>query len=457
MMTALSLKQIAAATGGQLRGFDCQVRLLSTDSRRIEEGSAYLALCGDRFDGHDFVADAAAKGAVAAIVSRPVGQDLPQIQVEDSLLALGQIAAMNREAFTGPVLALTGSCGKTSCKEMLASILRCSHRVLATEGNLNNEIGVPMTLLNIGAEHDVAIVEMGAAKAGDIAYLCEFARPDVALITNAAPAHLEGFGSLQAVADTKGEIYQSLQKSGTAIINADDAFAGQWRSRTAAQRVLSVSRRNRDCDFFASDIHLTKKGTRFTLHGPDIEAEITLPVLGAAMVSNALLAAAAAWAVGASAEDITGGLASVRAVEGRLYLHSLPELNLIDDSYNANPASVTAAIDVLSGFSGRQILVLGDMAELGGQAELLHADIGSYAAQQGIDLVLTCGSLSEFSAKAAGSIARHFPDKDTLIGELRNQLLPGDSVLVKGSRSAGMEEVVRAVANTQMTGGNAPC
>ncbi|HCS28155.1 MAG TPA: UDP-N-acetylmuramoyl-tripeptide--D-alanyl-D-alanine ligase [Spongiibacteraceae bacterium] len=457
MMAALSLKHIAAATGGQLRGSDCQINALSTDSRKIEKGNAYLALCGDRFDGHDFAAEAVAKGAVAAIVSRPVGQDLPQVQVEDSLLALGQIAAINRKAFTGPVLALTGSCGKTSCKEMLAAILRCSHRVQATEGNLNNEIGVPLTLLSIGTEHDVAIVEMGAAKAGDIAYLCQFAQPDVALITNAAPAHLEGFGSLQAVADTKGEIYQSLHKSGTAIINGDDAFAEQWRARTAAQRVLSISRHNSECDFFARDIHITGKGTRFTLRGPDGEIAVTLPVLGVAMVSNALLAAAAAWAVGASFEDIANGLASVRAVKGRLYLQSFPELNLIDDSYNANPASVTAAIDVLSAFSGRRILVLGDMAELGEQTQRLHEDIGSYAARQGIDRVLTCGSLSEFSAQAAGSIASHFSDKSTLIAQLQSLLRPGDSVLVKGSRSAGMEEVVSAVANIQVTGGNTPC
>lgn len=457
MMAALSLEQIAKVTGGKLVGNDCQVTSLSTDSRKIDSGSAYLALSGERFDGHDFVAAAAARGATSAIVSRPVVVDLPRVEVKNSLLALGQIAAINRDAFPGPVVALTGSSGKTSCKEMLAAILRCSNKVLATEGNLNNEIGVPLTLLGIGAEHDIAIVEMGAAKRGDIAYLCQFAKPDVALITNAGPAHLEGFGSLQAVADTKGEIYQSLQQAGTAVINADDRFAGQWRENTAARRVLSVSRLNRESDFFASDIRVTERGTSFKLHGPDAVAEVMLSVLGVAMVSNALLAAAAAWAAGARMSDIVEGLASVKAVKGRLHLQSFPELNLVDDSYNANPASVTAAIDVLAAFKGRRVLVLGDMAELGDESERLHGEVGVYAAQQGIDRVLTCGAISQFAARAAGAIARHFPDKNTLIASLHAELQAGDSVLVKGSRSAGMEVVVNAIANTQTAGGSAPC
>ena len=457
MMAALSLGQIAKVTGGELLGDDCPVSSLSTDSRKIDSGSAYLALSGERFDGHDFVVEAAARGATSAIVSKPVRVDLPRVQVKNSLLALGQIAAINREAFSGPVVALTGSCGKTSCKEMLAAILRRSKAVLATDGNLNNEIGVPLTLLGIGVDHDIAIIEMGAAKRGDIAYLCQFAKPDIALITNAAPAHLEGFGSLQAVADTKGEIYQSLRQDGTAVINADDRFADQWRKSTAAQRVLSVSRFNSESDFFASDIRITERGTAFQLHAPGEVAEVTLSVLGVAMVSNALLAAAAAWAAGAGMREIVEGLASVKAVKGRLHLQSFPQLNLVDDSYNANPASVAAAIDVLASFKGRRVLVLGDMAELGGETEQLHSEVGAYAAQQGIDRVLTCGALSQFTARAAGAIARHFPDKNALISDLNAELQAGDSVLVKGSRSAGMEVVVKAIANTQVTGGNAPC
>lgn len=457
MMAALSLKQIAHATGGRMLGGDCQFDSLSTDSRNIEKGSAYLALSGERFDGHEFVDDARTKGAVAAIVSRAVDVELPQLQVDDSLLALGQIAALNRQAFTGPVLALTGSCGKTSCKEMLAAILRRSKNVLATEGNLNNEIGVPLTLLKIGAGHELAIVEMGAAKSGDIAYLCQFARPDVALITNAAAAHLEGFGSLQTVADTKGEIYQALSSKGVAVINADDQFAQQWRSRTAAGRVVTTSRHSANSDFFASDIRVAASGTQFQLHSPDGEIAVNLSVLGAAMVSNALLAAAAAWAVGASLQEIAAGLASVKAVPGRLSLQSFTDLNLIDDSYNANPASVAAAIDVLAAFEGRRVLVLGDMAELGADTERLHRDMGRYAAVAGIESVLTCGTLSRFAAEGAGARATHFADKQALLADIHQQLQPGDSVLVKGSRSSGMDAVVNEIANTQATRGNRPC
>lgn len=461
MIAALSLKQIADATDGQLFGNDCRVVALSTDSRKVEKGSAYLALKGERYDGHDFVADAVAKGAVAAIVSRPVELDLPKVQVANTLLALGLIAALNRQAFRGPVLALTGSCGKTTCKEMLVAILRRSNRVLATDGNLNNEIGVPLTLLNIKGEHDLAIIEMGAAKPGDIAYLCQFAKPDVALITNAAPAHLEGFGSLQAVANTKGEIYQALPENGTAVVNADDPFAGQWRSQTVANKVLTVSRVNRDSDFFASDIQVTATGTRFQLHTPAGEQTVSLSVLGAAMVSNALLAAAAAWAVGASVADIGKGLAAVKAVKGRLHVQVLRDFTLIDDSYNANPSSVAAAIDVLATFSGRRVLVLGDMAELGVDTERLHHDIGVYAAQSGIDRLLSCGSLSRFTTQGAGAMATHFADRDALLADLQNQLQTGDSILIKGSRSAGMEVVVNVIANTiantQAAGGSEPC
>ena len=457
MMAPLSLNEIAQVTGGQVHGSNVQVASLSTDTRTIERNSAYLALVGERFDGHDFVSAAAEQGAAAAIVSRQVSQDIPQVVVDETRLALGQIAALNRNAFKGPVIALTGSCGKTTCKEMMSAILAQGHNVLATSGNLNNEIGVPQTLLRLQPEHELAIIEMGAAKAGDIAYLCEFAHPDVTLITNVAPAHLEGFGSLQAVADTKGEIYRALSESGTAVVNCDDPFAGQWLAETRAGRIITVSLEEGDKDFYASGIQPDTEGTRFVLHSPDGDIQVVLPVLGVAMVSNALLSAAAAWAVGAELPTIAKGLAGVQPVKGRLYMHALGQIRLIDDSYNANPASVRAAIDVLSSFEGRRVLVLGDMAELGPASEEMHREVGEYAVKAGIERVITCGKLSRFTAEAAGVNAVHYANRETLIKTIDEQLLPGDTVLVKGSRSAGMEVVVQVVADNQARRGNVPC
>lgn len=456
-MSALSLRAIADVTGGELIGDDRQVRSICTDTRAITRDSAYLALRGERFDGHDFVVEAQEKGALAAVVSREVSATLPQVVVADGQRALGQIAALNRQAFTRPVIALTGSCGKTSCKEMLASILGQSFRVLATRGNLNNEIGVPLTLLEIAPEHDCAVIEMGAAKPNDIAYLCDFAKPDIALITNAAPAHLEGLGSLEAVASTKGEIYRALKNSGVAIINGDDRFADSWRASTAAKTVVTTSCHSDSADFYASDIAVNADGTTFRLHCPQGEADIQLPLLGAAMVANALLAAAAASAAGASLKDIVNGLAAVHPVKGRLSVSHFNDLTLIDDSYNANPASVKAAIDVLGAFPGRRVLVLGDMAELGADAEALHREVGAYAADAGIEYVLTVGKTSAATAEAAGAIARHYAQKSDLISSLSQLLQAGDSWLVKGSRSAAMDEVVKAIASSRVTRGTLPC
>ncbi len=457
MMAPLSLADIARVTGGQVRGSNVHVTSLSTDTRSIERDSAYLALVGERFDGHDFVAAAVERGAAAAIVSRPVSQGIPQVVVDETRLALGQIAALNRSAFKGPVIALTGSCGKTTCKEMMSAILARSHNVLATSGNLNNEIGVPQTLLRLQPEHELAIIEMGAAKAGDIAYLCQFAHPDVTLITNVAPAHLEGFGSLQAVADTKGEIYQALSESGTAVINCDDPFAGQWLAETRAGRIVTVSLDDGSKDFYASGIQADAEGTRFILHTPDGNIQVALPVLGVAMVSNALLSAAAAWVVGAKLPQIAKGLAGVQPVKGRLFIHALEQIRLIDDSYNANPKSVRAAIDVLSSFGGRRVLVLGDMAELGPDSQDMHRDVGAYAAKAGIERVITCGKHSRFAAEAFGVNATHYSDRDVLIEGIDEQLSPGDTILVKGSRSAGMDVVVQVVADNQARRGNVPC
>lgn len=459
MMAPLSLHDIAQALGvtGSYNGI---VESVSSDSRALGQGALFVALRGENFDGHEFIEAAAKQGAIAAIVERPNSVNLPQLQVNDTLAALGQIAALNRQQFVaagGRVVALTGSCGKTSCKEMLSSILRQQAGVLATRGNLNNEIGVPQTLLTIGPEHQLAVIEMGAAKPGDIGYLCQFAAPEVALITNAAPAHLEGFGSVEAVAKTKGEIYEALPQSGTAIINADDRFAAQWRAATTAGRIVSVSLRENSADIYASDIRTNAAGASFVLHAQGQKTQVQLPLLGEAMVMNALLASAAALALGATLTQVVDGLAGVAAVPGRLHAIAQPWGLLIDDSYNANPASVRAAIDVLRRCEGRRILVLGDMAELGEDSAALHREVGRYAVESGIELLLTCGPYTKYTTEATVPHGLHFADRAALTTALLNIIEDGDSVLVKGSRSSGMDEVVRKVASSQVTGGKTPC
>lgn len=460
MISPLTLSDIANATGAQWAGTEAKVSAVSTDSRSIGPGSVFVALRGERFDGHAFLSDAANAGAAAAIVEETSAADVTQLVVDNTLKAYGQIAALNRDRFKacgGKVIALTGSSGKTSCKEMLAAILKQQFSVLATRGNLNNEIGVPKTLLEIDASHNLAVVEMGAAKRGDIGYLCDFAKPDIALITNAGPAHLEGFGSVQTVAETKGEIYRSLGKDATAVINADDHYAALWRDYAAAAQVVNVSLGDPEADVYAKDLQLSDKGTQFTLVIDQVSTRVRLPVLGQAMVRNALLAAAAARAAGASVDAIQQGLAALKPVAGRVFPMSQSWGTLIDDSYNANPASVKAAIDVLAEFSGRRLLVLGAMAELGPDSAALHREVGEYARSKGLDCLLVCGEVALPASEGAGEIGEYFSTKETLQKALLEKITAGDTVLVKGSRSAGMDSVVKAVANAQVTGGNLPC
>ncbi|WP_372797539.1 UDP-N-acetylmuramoyl-tripeptide--D-alanyl-D-alanine ligase [Litorivivens sp.] len=459
MMAPLPLQEIAHAIGAD-GVFDGTVENVSTDSRNIAAGDLFVALRGENFDGHQFVNAVAQQGAVAAVVESPSDIDLPQLCVKDSLVALAEIAALNRQRFVragGRVAALTGSCGKTSCKEILATILRQKVSVLATRGNLNNEIGVPKTLLEIAPEHQLAVIEMGAAKPGDIHYLCQYAQPEVALITLAAPAHLEGFGSIEAVAKTKGEIYTALPPHGTAVINADDRFAQQWQDSTSAGRVVTVSLCSTTADVYASAIRTAAKGCEFVLHAHGEQADVHMPLLGEAMVMNALLASAAAMSLGATMADIAAGLAGLSPVPGRLYPSVQPWGLLIDDSYNANPASVKAAIDVLSQCQGRKILVLGDMAELGADSDALHDEVGRYAVESGIDLLFTCGEHAKHATEAVVPHGLHFPDRAALAAALINIIESGDAVLVKGSRSSGMDDVVKTVANSQVAGGITTC
>ncbi len=440
-MSAMSLATLVNDTGGHLTG-DALFSRVSTDTRSIQAGDLYVALSGKNFDGNQFVSAAFERGAAAAIVTRAPEVDIPNINVDDARRALGAIARNNRRQFKGPVVALTGSAGKTSCKEMVSTILQQLGPVLATRGNLNNEIGVPQTLLAIDAQHKYAVVEMGASRQGDISYLCQFAEPDVVLVTNAMPAHMESFGSLQTVAATKGEIFESSSPTSVAVINLDDQFAGQWREQAGERRVVAFSVSDYSADVCAKNINSTAKGLRFLLCYRGEELTVSLALLGRHNVANALAASAACFALGVSISDVRKGLETVKAVPGRLKL--LPGkrgITLIDDSYNANPGAVKAAVDVLAEFGDASCLVLGTMAELGEQAEALHREVGRYTREAGINRLLAVGEWADAVVDGFGEGASGFDDMKALLAACEENT-EASVVLVKGSRSAGMERVV---------------
>lgn len=441
MMSALRLSDIAIETGGELLG-DALVSGVSTDSRCVSAGDLFVALVGENFDGNGFVQKAVAGGAVAAIVTDATEIDIPRIRVEDSRLALGLVARMNRRQFSGPLVALTGSAGKTTCKEMIASILRQCGEVLATRANYNNEIGTPLTLLGLEPKHEYAVIEMGASRANDIRYLAQFAEPTIALVTNAMAAHIEGFGSLQEVARTKGQILESVADNGVAIINIDDTFSEQWKQQAGAAAIVTVSLANADADFYARSVTLGAGGTtQFTLCTPEGEVEIHLSLLGIHNTFNAIAAAAAAYSAGASLEAIQAGLGAMVPVKGRLQVVELNSGIVIDDTYNANPGAVRAAIDLLAEYPGERCLVLGAMAELGTAAQAEHDAIARYARDRKIDRLVMVGP---FAQQATKDFGQAFSDVETMLAAYGDGM-SADVILVKGSRSAKMERVVEAL------------
>jgi len=453
MIAAMTLSDLSIDTGGELFG-DASFERVCSDTRSVIAGDLFVALQGEHFDGHQFLLQAHNAGAVAAVVSKEMVAAIPQLKVADTRLALGLIARANRRRFDKPVIALTGSAGKTTTKEMIAAILAEAGAVLATQGNLNNEIGVPQSLLRINADHQFAVIEMGASHAGDIAYLGRFAEPDIALVTNAMSAHIEGFGDLETVAKTKGEIFESLahnvDNKGVAIINQDDQFYLQWYKQAGKAKVYSFSKLNSAADFYASAITVNAQAlTRFTLHTPQSAIVVNSALLGEHNVVNAVAAAAAATAAGASIEQIKNGLEKVQPMVGRLNPHVFPALTVIDDSYNASPGAVKAAVDVLASFAGQRCLVLGTMGELGDQALQSHLEVAQYARQQGIEQLLAVGEYAAPMAASFGVGARAYKEQMTLLDEIAldeiKQLCAVDVVLVKGSRSTRMERVVTAL------------
>lgn len=425
---------------------------VSTDTRAIQPGDLFVALKGERFDAHDYVGDAIGKGAVAAVVGHRIDSDLPQLVVADTLHALGQLGGHNRRGFSGPLFAVTGSSGKTSVKEMLAAMLATRGATLATRGNLNNEIGVPLTLLRLEPEHRHAVIELGASGLGEIARTTRLARPRVAVLTNALGAHLEGFGSLENIVRAKSEIYEGLSEGGVGVVNADDPHAPFWLQRLEqlGRRALRFSIDGHEAELFARNLRLTESGGwSFELVYGAESVALQLAVLGRHNVANAAAAAAAWVAAGLPLAEVKAGLEAFRAVPGRLCPHRLPQgALLIDDSYNANPEAVKAAIEVLCSLPGPRTLLLGDMAELGPQAQALHREVGRYAAERGIDRLLLCGELSAHSAQGAqtaGLEAHHFARFEDLLAALKQLDLHRGTLVVKGSRSAGMDRAVKAL------------
>lgn len=449
------LSQLAAIVEGRLIGDDAEFAGVSTDTRSLRPGELFLALRGERFDGQAFVRRAAALGAAAVVVEREQDVPLPQVVVSDTLAALQRYAAAWRLRFQCPVVAVTGSNGKTTVKEMLAAILANTGPVLVTRGNLNNHIGVPLTLLRLSEEHAHAVIEMGASNPGEIALLTRLVRPNVGAITNAGPAHLEGFGSIEGVARAKGELFADLAADGVAVINADDRHAPLWHELAGDRRKVTFGL-DKDADVRARAVEAEGSRTRFTLTTPLGEATVELPLAGRHNVMNALAAAAATTALGLDPARIAAGLAAAAPVAGRLQSRpaAVAGVRLIDDSYNANPASLAAAVEWVVAQPGEAWLALGDMAELGSDAEAAHAEAGRAARAAGIERLFAVGPLSRAAVDAFGAGARHFEDQEELIAALHEALVPGVNLLVKGSRSARMDRVAHALLADDDNNGN---
>ncbi len=443
------LRDFALACAGRLAGADGPYTGVSTDTRTLARGELFVALRGPRFDGHTFLATAAAAGAAGAVVESEQDTSLAQIVVPDTLGALGRAAARWRAQFDVPLVGVAGSNGKTTVKGMVASILSQAGATVATRGSLNNHIGVPLTLFRLDPAHRFAVVEIGANHPGEVAALVELARPRIGLITNAGAEHLEGFGSLEGAARAEGEMVEGLGPQGVAILNADDPFAPLWRSLTAA-RVVTFGLAG-TADFSARDLatQIAAGGflTRFTLESTVGRAEIVLHLAGRHNVVNALGAAAAAVAAGASLEHVTAGLDAMRAVEGRLQLkRALCGAWLLDDSYNANPSSVRAGIEVLAQLSGPKWLVLGEMGELGPYARSSHAEIGAFARERGIERLFAVGPLAQLAVESFGAGGEWFGDAQALARALERALAPEVCVLVKGSHANRLDRVVASLA-----------
>lgn len=440
-----TLDWVAEATGGQLIGASAPFTSVTQDTRNLRPGGLYVALRGERFDGHSFVRRAASLGAAGALVAEASDSPLPQVQVTDTLAALQVMARRWLERFDVPVVAVTGSNGKTTVKQMLAAILGGVGPTLATAGNFNNHIGLPLTLMRLDGSHRFAVLEMGANKPGDIAELVAIAPPRVALITHAAAAHLAGFGGLDGVARTKGEIYGGLQSGGTAVINADDRYAAQWAQTAQGASQIRFGL-DQPADVTASDLRMSPAATRLTLQVAGRSVALELPLSGRHNVMNALAAAAAAHALGISLPQIADGLARLEPAPGRLTPRTADcGAALLDDSYNANPTSLQAALAVLAQADGKRWLALGNMNELGSNAVEAHVEAGRQARAAGVERLFLLGDLAAHAAQGFGEGAEIADSMDVLCKQVASEISPQVCLLIKGSRGARMERLVQAL------------
>lgn len=447
-MISMRLSEAAENLHGKLVGEDLVFQGCSTDSRTIDKGNLFVAIHGDKFDGHAYVRSALEKGAAAAMVDSEVDNDLtPLILIEDTIKAMGLLAAYWRKGFDIPLFAITGSNGKTTVKEMVSSILGMKAAVLSTRGNLNNHIGVPLTLFQLGPEHQYAVIEMGANHPGEIQWLSGLARPSVALITQCAPAHLEGFGSVDGVAQAKAEIFTGLCEYGTAIINADDKYADFWRERAHNHKQISFALNN-DADITASEIEFDYQSgkTNFLIHFPDKTLPASIPFAGTHNVQNAIAAAACCVAAGIEDSDICSGLEKMQTISSRLQMLESPQgVRLFNDTYNANPGSLRAGLEVLSSYPGPRWLIMGDMLELGDDAVALHREAAVMARQYGIVKVYGLGKLTANTVEEFGAGARHFESTSELSTQLKKDLSGQETLLIKGSRAMAMDKIVESL------------
>lgn len=447
-----TMASLAQQVTGRLCGADVEFTSVSIDSRNLSSGALFVALKGPNFDGHAFAESAVKQGAVGLLVDHELSVSIPQVVVLDVLDALSKFASQWRQQFTYPVIAVTGSNGKTTTKEMLGSILAQRGEALVTRGNLNNHIGVPLTLLTLNTNHSAAVIEMGANHLGEIAHLATLAKPTIGLVTNAGAAHLEGFGGLDGVAHGKGELFEALTANDVAIINADDEHAEYWRIHCGTKKIFTFGI-DQSADFTASKVlaHHDETGfhTRFELTTPSGVCGVSLQLAGIHNLRNALAAAAASYAAGATLNQIQAGLDAMRPVGGRL--QPKPALHgafMIDDSYNANPNSVRAGIDALRSRGGRRWLIFGDMLELGAGSVGLHKEIGLYAKEAGIERLLAIGNDAKHAVNAFGAGAEWFSSLDQLVKVAQSTLEPGITVLIKGSRGNRLERAVTALSVT---------
>lgn len=448
-MLDTTLSHLAQLTEGQLIGEDALFSSVSTDTRHIEKGALFVALVGERFDAHHFCQQALQAGASALLVERALELPVAQVVVQDTKLALGQLAADVHQRSQTATVAITGSCGKTTVKEMTASILQQKGKVLFTAGNFNNDIGVPLTLLRSQEDDDYAVIELGANHIGEIAYTTRLVKPQIALVNNVAAAHLEGFGSIDGVKQAKGEIYQGLAAGDVAVVNLESNGGEAWQSVLADKKVVTFSAHDPNADFYASDVYLNEEGqARFVLHTPKQALPISLGIIGQHNVSNAIAASIIALHFGASEQEIQAGLRNLMPVKGRVDVQRLTDkIKLIDDSYNASVPAMKAAVDLLASFSGTRWLILGYMAELGDESLALHRQVGEHAAPFGFEHVLTFGEDTRIISDLCQGL--HFADHSAMIDYIKQHLASdaesNHTLLVKGANSAGMSKVVAAL------------